>query len=395
MKSTVTDISAGEERRGRAMLAGCFLLYAVSGCLDTLKGAALSPLLAETGFSYSLGGGLMTAFYFGYLAAAFLAGLLSSRLDKRALPLASALALGLGTLATLGARNPPAFLAASLLIGIGGGINQTGCTHIVIDLRPRRPGRYLNLLGATFGLVSMLTPYCFSQLLKTGASWREAYRYGLAGAALAFAYFLFPGYPKGGSAPSVRVTLRDLAALIPARRMRWFYVLIFAYVASEVGICAWLIEYLDKVRGIPIDLGASYLSLFYGGMLAGRCLGSLFVDRLGLRRSLSLAGTASLFCVTAGVFGPGSLAFLLPLSGLFYSIILPTATAILTGRGQSGPGAELGVFFAFVGLGGMAGPWLAGAVNDIFGLEFGLWVAAAFCLLQFVSIRRLGRDPGG
>ncbi|MCC8165710.1 MAG: hypothetical protein LIQ31_06085, partial [Planctomycetes bacterium] len=47
------------------------------------------------------------------------------------------------------------------------------------------------------------------------------------------------------------------------------------------------------------------------------------------------------------------------------------------------------LFFFFVGRGGMAGPWIAGIVNDWLGLRAGMATAAIFCVVMLLSLARI------
>jgi Fucose permease len=78
--------------------------------------------------------------------------------------------------------------------------------------------------------------------------------------------------------------------------------------------------------------------------------------------------------------------FMLPLTGLFFAIVLPTATAVLSTIIKTNIGAILGLFFCFVGLGGMAGPWLQGVLNDYIGLKLGMLTPALFGILMLVCL---------
>jgi fucose permease len=92
------------------------------------------------------------------------------------------------------------------------------------------------------------------------------------------------------------------------------------------------------------------------------------------------ASLASVICVTVGTFAPLALAFFLPLSGLFFSIIFPTITAAVSDLHVDNVGTILGLLFTCGGVGGMLGPWLIGIFSDWLGIQTGFGLIAVFLL---------------
>jgi MFS transporter, FHS family, glucose/mannose:H+ symporter len=128
------------------------------------------------------------------------------------------------------------------------------------------------------------------------------------------------------------------------------------------------------------------LSLYFGLMMAGRFIGSFFVERVGYLKFMLLVSLAAFASIALGIFGPGELFFFLPLSGLFLSIIFPTVTAAVSDQHTENQGAILGLLFTFAGLGGMAGPWLVGVSADLLGLQLGFSLSLLFCALMIGAL---------
>jgi fucose permease len=389
-------IPESSRRRGLAIMLGCFALYAVASVIDTLKGVTLSSLLAETRYSYSLGGLIVSAFYLGYMAANLAIGAVSERFGKKAPAMLSAVFLVAGSIGLAIADRPAAYLASSFLNGMGGGASLLACNVILIDLRSRDTGRWLNLLYAVFGLCSMLTPLYARLVMAGNGSWRNAFQYAALAAGFTLAYLAWARYPAGesapGSVPPSRLNLRELARLALSGRMFWYYLIVFAYIVTEVGLGTWLVEYFQKVRGHSHDDSQAWLSIFYAGIMGGRLLGSLVVDRVGHLRCLALGGGACLLSLLLGQFGPDWCVYALPASGLFLSVILPTAAAHMSSRLASGRDAALGAMFAFIGVGGMTGPLLIGMAGSHWSLDGGMAVTTLSCLVMLAAIRRAGKD---
>lgn len=171
-----------------------------------------------------------------------------------------------------------------------------------------------------------------------------------------------------------------------AGEMICYYVLICSYVAVELGVAAWLMEYLQSVRGQTTSQSFYYLSGFFAMIMLGRFLGSFVVERLGYLRVVAvslLGGGASLL---VGILGPDLCIIALPISGLFFSIVFPTVAAHVTGLQKENNGLLLGLLFTFGGIGGALGPWTVGVVGQKYGLELGLCSMVVFCFIAFSTV---------
>ena len=88
---------------------------------------------------------------------------------------------------------------------------------------------------------------------------------------------------------------------------------------------------------------------------------------------------------------PPALAFFLPLSGLFCSIIFPTLTAAVARLHPQNTGTILGLLFTAGGIGGALGPAIMGVASDAWGIQWGFGLAALFCAGSIVALSVLLR----
>ena len=195
-----------------------------------------------------------------------------------------------------------------------------------------------------------------------------------------FLYFLLVKYPKTAGTESNKLDLKHLGKSAFTGEMILFYLVIAIYVAAEIGIGTWLVEFLQKSKFQTVALSSLYLSLFFGGVTVGRLIGSFLVERIGYLKSMLVASLASVVCVAIGIFAPASFAFFLPLTGLFFSIIFPTATAAVSDLHRENLGTILGLLFTFAGVGGMFGPWFVGIISDWLGIQLGFGMILIYCM---------------
>lgn len=386
--------NGSQARRAAIWTVGGFLGYFLFGIVDSLKGPALGPLMAELDFNFSHGGMLVMGAYFGLMLASVAIGLLSDLYGRKAVMILSAALVFAGVSGFASSSFFPLMFAMFLLAGFGCGGLQVAGGGVVSDLNPGRQGQRLNFLACFYAVGAMIGPYYAGRLLEAGVSWRNVYCYVLPLAGGIALYYLLARYPGGMAATASGMDFKSLGGRAFSPRMRWMYAENFLYVCIEVTMATWMVEFLGKVRGIDVQTGALALSIFFGLLVAGRFIGSLFVDRLGLLRCMAVAAALAAACALAGVYGPGFCAWLLPATGLFLSIIFPSSVAVVSSMHDRNRGAILGLFFACGGLGGMFGPWAVGVASDWLGLRHGVGVMSAlFCALLMAALAKASRFP--
>jgi FHS family glucose/mannose:H+ symporter-like MFS transporter len=371
-----------------------FLCLFLLGLIDNLKGTTLPPLIAELNFSDAQGGTILLWAYLGFLAAALLVGMLSDLAGNRAVVLAAAAFLILGILGYSTARQLGFLAAAMAALGIGlGGTDMAG-SLIIVAYYARSKGRYLNLMGFFHGLSSTLAPYYAGLLLAAGISWRQVYQYPLAAVAALLALGLLAPFPKPQVSQKSGIDFRAIGKVMLQPGMGWLFALMILYVSSEIGVASWIVVYLQRIQKLSVTESALVLSLYFAGLMVGRLVGSFFVEKAGYLRSILVMALCATICLGLGIFGPGKAYWLLPLTGLFFSIIFPTLTAAVTDRVTENVGTVMGLLFAFCGIGGALGPWLIGVVSSLAEIQAGFAVNLATCAAMVVIVVLLMRSQG-
>lgn len=363
------------------LTAGAFFAFFIFGFTDNLKGPVLPALLEDLQFSYSLGGTILLGIYLGFMAATLTTGLLADRVGHKVVLVLSGVCLVLGVAGFSSFSSPALLMTSIMILGYGLGCIELGGNALIVNLRPNDKGRYLNLMSVMHGMGSMLAPLYTGWLLAGGSSWRSVYRWDLILIGLFLAYFMLVRFPKEESANDEKIDFKRLGKAAFTWEMIWYYAAITLYVAAELGIASWIVEFLQKTRLQSVTQSTQALSLFFGLVMVGRFVGSFFVERLGYLKSVLAAVLCASACIGLGVFGPPQLSILLPVSGLFLSIIFPTITAAASEVQTENMNTTLGLLFTFAGLGGLIGPWLIGVTSDLAGLEIGFALNLAFGLL--------------
>ena len=369
----------------KTITLGAFFAFFLFGFSDNLKGATLPVLLDDLNFNYAYGGTILLLAYLGFLIATLITGPLSDMAGKKVVIFLASTFLMVGMLGYSVVSELWALALTMFIMGLGLGALEVGANLIIVDVHPKDKARYLNLLAFFHGIGSMIAPLYAGQMLVMGFSWRRVYQFGAGIALLVLIYFLLAKYPRTSSTETNTLNFKNLGKSAFSREMILFFISITVYVAAEIGIGAWLVEFLQKVKLQSVTQSTLYLALFFGSMTAGRFIGSFFLSRVGYIKSMLYAGVAALIFVGIGVFSSADLAVLLPLSGFFFSIIFPTLTAAVSDMHQENQGTILGLLFTFAGLGGMLGPWAVGLLSNWVGMQFGFGIILFFLAIVNAS----------
>jgi FHS family L-fucose permease-like MFS transporter len=198
-------------------------------------------------------------------------------------------------------------------------------------------------------------------------------------------------------------------------------VAIFVYVGGEVAIGSSIANYLalDNIgRLVPastfpdaalryqeaLRAAAKYISLYWGGAMVGRFIGSAILQKVKTRLVLGVCAVMAGLLVTVSVLSNGAVAmWSILLVGFFNSIMFPSIFTL--GVAELGPltGDGSGVMIMAI-VGGAAIPWTVGKIGDMInnrvyggaiwgqGLHYAL-IVAMLCYLYILFFALSGSKP--
>ena len=167
---------------------------------------------------------------------------------------------------------------------------------------------------------------------------------------------------------------------------------IFLYVGVEVGLASIAVNYF-KTQGVASLKDASFLvSLYWGGALIGRLLGSWVLTKFKSNKLLGLFGVCGALLLVISMLTSGQVAiWSLVLCGFFNSIMFPNIFALgIAGLGpMTSKGSGL-IMTAVVG--GAIIPPLIGAAADRMGIQHAFFIPA-LCYLFIAWYGLWGSKP--
>lgn len=140
---------------------------------------------------------------------------------------------------------------------------------------------------------------------------------------------------------------------------------IFLYVGAEVSIGTQMALFLnsDNVWGISLQDAGKMVSLYWGGAMVGRLIGSALLTRVPAPKLLAVfTGMASAMCLYVFAVGGVSAGYVALAIGLFNSIMFPVIFTITLERSTASAEATSG-FLCFSIIGGAAIPPIVGFVS--------------------------------
>ena len=362
------------------------------GYFEALKGATVEIIKAEYSFSYASVSTLMIISYAGFLLASLGSGILSSYINKKWILFLSSIVLLIGAFSYGNLWTVTGLIfVGSFLIGVGLGSIELGGNLIIVDIHEKNKAKYLNLVSGVYSIGAIISPMLIGFAQRTNAPWQSAYLFFVPVFVVIIFIYALVKYPKE-AAYAANIKPKRVIKQIINKRMLPIYLLVSLYVSCEIGMGTWLISYLTNIQGFSIARASFWLSVYYVGIAAGRLGGSLIVDKMGYYLSLKTAFALSILFVFTGTLVNNYLFFLLPLTGLTFSIIFPTIIATATDGMEEHMGIVLGVMLSFVGIGGMLGSGLIGVITGNFGEKIGVLSIGIVCILCLIIIIALQKQ---
>jgi FHS family L-fucose permease-like MFS transporter len=160
-------------------------------------------------------------------------------------------------------------------------------------------------------------------------------------------------------------------SIFKQKRLMLGVLAIFLYVGAEVSIGSVLINFMGdpKIAGLSAEAAAQYLSLYWGGAMVGRFIGSAVMRKISAGKVLAFNAAVCVALLFATTFGHGSFAMYAVLTvGLFNSIMFPTIFSM--GVHKLGPLTSRGSGLLVMAIvGGAVVPVIQAQAADMIGVQ--------------------------
>ena len=245
--------------KGR-LIPAAILAILVYGMIAAMLGTLLPQLSARLSLSPEQNSVLALVQALGLSVASISAGPL---IDNRGKKTGMVLGLAIITISLFVLPNVPGvglLTACWFALGFGGGIIVTAANALVSDISADRRASVLNLLNLFFGLGLMSTPFIAANVVS-GDAIKLCY---LTAILTAVALLLNATAPIPGPTGERGFRLSEVNEILGRPALYMLALLLFLYVACEVGFSTWLARHLIA-QGMPEKTALNILFGFRAG----------------------------------------------------------------------------------------------------------------------------------
>jgi len=416
---TSATVPAVTDKPAMAMVTTLFFMW---GFLTSLNDILIPHLKAIFDLTYAEAMLVQFSFFSAYFVFALPSGKLIEWIGYKKAMVAGLLTMGLGALFFVPAASQPSFplfLAALIILAAGITVLQVSANPYVAVLGPEKTAssrlnltQAFNSLGTTVGpwfgsfLILSGTPAALDSIRGMLPDQLQAYRLQQASSVklpylgLAVALFvlaLIIGKFKLPVISAVEKHGQVYDSLWKHRSLVLGAIGIFVYVGAEVSIGSLLVSYMSQpsIGNISVPIAARFVSLYWGGAMVGRFIGSAVLRKLRTGMVLGFSALTAFLLVIISILtlGHWAMASIL-LVGLFNSTMFPSIfTLSIEGLGPlTGKGSAV-LVWAIVG--GAIIPEMQGVLADRIGIHHA-FILPALCYLYIAFFAFKGSEsPSG
>lgn len=297
------------------LLAIIYLAFISLGLPDSLLGSAWPTMYQEFSVPVSYAGIISMIIAAGTIVSSLQSDRLTRRFGTAKVTAAS---VAMTAVALLGFSFSHSFVMLCLWAvpyGLGaGGVDASLNNYVALHYA----SRHMSWLHCMWGIGASAGPYIMSFALTHGKNWNSGYRYiGMIQIVLSAVLFIsIPLWKKNGTTAQedvgekgVGLSLKQILAIPGAKEVMLCF---FCYCALEQTSGLWASSYLVLNRGLGAEEAASFASLFYVGITAGRAVSGFLTIKFSDTQMIRMG---------QGLIALGVLILLLPITQDFFPLM--------------------------------------------------------------------------
>ena len=368
-----------------------FLMFMMFAMTTDSVGIIIPEVIKQFRLSMVAAGAFHYANMTAIAVAAIFLGYLADKLGRKKTIILGLVLFALNSYLFAVGNSFPFFLTLLVISGASIGIFKTGALALVgdISLSTSEHTTTMNTVEGFFGVGAIIGPAIVARLLTSGFSWKWLYVIAGTICVLLILTALLVKYPKTAKTMDEPIDFKRTMRMMKNPYALGFSLGIFLYVAAECAVYVWMPTLLTGYSGSFAFIATYALSVFFVLRAVGRFLGAWVLTHFNWTSVMALFSLAILICFVGALVGGLSFAiWLMPLSGLFMSMIYPT----LNSKGiscfpKTEHGAVAGVILFFTCAAAALGPLAMAAISDAFGHpKYGFVLATLFAALLFAGL---------
>jgi MFS family permease len=386
----VTRMTEGFRRDRLTWIA--YVVLAWFAYLQAAPGLVIVHLRDELHLSYSTGGLHVAAFAAGSTVAGVISARLERALGRRTLFWSAAALMGVAAIGLTAGHTAVMTVGSVLVMGVGGGLLLATGQAVLADHHGERRAVALaeENVAASMGYVVLIGMLSLTAALHAG--WRVALLASLVVPALAW-------WTNRQLAIDAPPPSRVAQGRLPG--VFWIAAgMLFCTTAAEWCINAWGATFVEDAADVSTDTAVAVMAGYFGGVLAGRTLGSRLARRYHPARLLALA-----LAVAAGGFvtlwpstGPAQALVGLCLLGIGLGNLFPMGVSVAVALAPRQAVLASGRTVMMSSFAVVLAPLTVGTLADATSLKLALAVVPVMLMLAAVGLafaHRARTQPSG
>jgi fucose permease len=365
-----------------------WLAYALLAWFAYLQAAPaliIVHLRDELDLSYSTGGLHVAAFAAGCMVAGMTSPRLERALGRRRLLWSAAALMGAGAIGLTAGPIAAVTVGSVLVMGVGGGLLLATFQAALADHHGERRAVALAEanVAASIAYVALIGVLSLTAALHAG--WRVALLASLAVPVLAW-------WSNRRLAIDAPPPSRTAQGRLPG--VVWIAAaMLFCTTAAEWCTTAWGATFVEDAADVSTDTAVALMAGYFGGVLAGRTLGSRLARRHDPARllALALAVTAAGFAILWPSTGPAQALVGLSLLGIGLGNLFPMGMSVTVALAPGQAVLASGRAVAVTSFAGLLAPLTVGTLADATSLEAALGAVPIMLVLAALALTLVRR----
>ena len=372
---------------------GFMFLFGVS---ISIVGVLLPVIIGEFEISLSTAGIITVAQNMGGILALVFCGYLSDRYGKMTVSAVLFALLAAALCATRLVGGFYGFVPVAFVIGMTASALNMSVSAYLAELYPERGTFFISMGSVYFGVGSVLGPVYVMLMNRFGVPWRIDFTaLGVFCACILTGLLVVSMTGSGEKREKVYARAGSLSrwALFASKRLWWFAMIAFLYMANSSGFMAWTPTYLTDT-GLYSDVFVNgAMTVFWISILLGRVLYMVFSDRMDQKRYVALGSLLGGIAVAVSLLARGIwIPVLYFAQGLTTGAVFHVCIAMVCQEYPEQSGFASSFVCLCASFGGTLSCWIAGALADGVGfVPVMLLFAIVLMIIPFV----VRMDPPG
>ena len=386
------------------------LIFFVISFLTNIIGPLVPDIIKSFDLSLKMASFLPFSFFVAYGLMSVPSGFLIENYGEKKIMLMAFLISSIGAFLFSNTGTYSFYLISLFLIGTGMAMLQVAINPLLRTIGGEKEFAFNSVLGQMFfGLASFISPLVYSYIIKNVSDQAESNNLiinllnnlKIPGMEWISLYWIFAiisfimvivisqvKLPIVEKKEDEKVgALQTHVTLLKKPIVLLYFIAIFCYVGTEVGVANWISQFLETYHDInPQIQGAKTVSNFWGMMTLGTLLGLVLLKFMDSRKVLIINSIISILALLVALFGTSQQALIaFPVIGFFIATMWSIIISLALNSLSDSHGSFSGILVTGI-IGGAFVPFIVGAIGDVFGLKTGL----LFLIITLLFILSIG-----